>query len=283
MLHELNRLGFWPHHLGAYVAAVLIIGLSRVFGLGGAEIGLLGVLALTAVQFGVGYPLQTAGAQIALRALPDRVPFWAQLAIGCIGAAPIAALIGPIFTWILGVTPLGIGPEAGREGVIAAVAARYPTIALGYGVMGTAIWMVFNYSWYNANYGPVGPQVPAEPSPEANSAVAETPTSPGEPAFMRKLPFEKRGTLWAITAEQHYLRVYTDKGDDLILMRFSDALDQLVGVSGLQVHRSHWVARHGVEKIAKEEKRLSIVLKNGVTVPVSRPNITAVNMEFGPA
>jgi len=280
MLHELNRLGFWPFHGLVYLASVVVVTLSRFFGLGGLEAGFFALLALTAIQFGVGYPLQTAGAQAAMRVLPAKIPFWAQLVIGCVALAPLAALLMPVGTWLAGITPLDIPADAGRSRLFGAIAERYPFILLASATMGTALWMLFNYSWYRAHYGPVGPDVPASATPDAEPGDGATPID-GAPAFLRKLPFEKRGTLWAITAEQHYLRVYTDKGDDLILMRFSDALDQLAALEGLQVHRSHWVAREGVERLEKEDKKLSIVLKNGVTVPVSRPNIAAVNIEFG--
>lgn len=46
--------------------------------------------------------------------------------------------------------------------------------------------------------------------------------------------------------EDRYLRIHTDGGSDLILMRLRDAVGELAGADGLQVHRSFWVARAAV-------------------------------------
>ena len=42
--------------------------------------------------------------------------------------------------------------------------------------------------------------------------------------------------------EDHYVRVFTDAGESLILLRLSDAMAEVRDVPGLQIHRSHWVA-----------------------------------------
>lgn len=98
---------------------------------------------------------------------------------------------------------------------------------------------------------------------------------PGE-AFLRRIPAALGRELHAIQAEDHYLRVYTAAGSDLILHRFSDALGELEGVGGLQVHRSWWVARNGVADVVRRERKLFIVLKDGTEAPVSRTYAPAV-------
>jgi len=75
---------------------------------------------------------------------------------------------------------------------------------------------------------------------------------------------------WALKAEQHYVRVYGNKGDDLILYRFSDALRDVATLEGLQVHRSYWVAKAAIERIEAASTSYEIILKNGLRVPVSR-------------
>ena len=54
---------------------------------------------------------------------------------------------------------------------------------------------------------------------------------------------EAAAELYAIESEDHYLRVHTSAGQELILMRLADAVRELAGVEGLQTHRSWWVAR----------------------------------------
>jgi hypothetical protein len=89
--------------------------------------------------------------------------------------------------------------------------------------------------------------------------------------FMERLPFRLRdGELYAVEAEDHYLRVRTSKGSDLILMRLSDALLELEGVEGVQTHRSWWVAKVGVADVRRTGGRAVVVLKDGCEAPVSR-------------
>ncbi|HWA63657.1 MAG TPA: LytTR family DNA-binding domain-containing protein [Caulobacteraceae bacterium] len=89
--------------------------------------------------------------------------------------------------------------------------------------------------------------------------------------FLARLPPKLRGAeLYAVEAEDHYLRLHTSAGDDLILMRLSDAIDELEGLEGARTHRSWWVARAAVTDAERGEGRATLTLKNGVSVPVSR-------------
>ena len=88
--------------------------------------------------------------------------------------------------------------------------------------------------------------------------------------FITLLPLEKRGELLCLEMSDHYLKVYTDKGHHMLLMRFKDALNQLEDVDGLQTHRSWWVACNAIESMKKENRKILLVLSNGNEVPVSR-------------
>ncbi|MBS0385819.1 MAG: LytTR family transcriptional regulator DNA-binding domain-containing protein [Proteobacteria bacterium] len=97
---------------------------------------------------------------------------------------------------------------------------------------------------------------------------------PGQVRFLERLPPKLKGAaLYAVSAEDHYLRLHTSKGSDLILMRLSDAIAELEGLEGAQTHRSWWVARDAVESARRDGDRLTLVLKGGAEAPVSRPNI----------
>lgn len=92
--------------------------------------------------------------------------------------------------------------------------------------------------------------------------------------FMERLPAKLRGAvIYAVSSEDHYLRLHTSKGADLILMRLIDAIGELEGLEGAQTHRSWWVAREAVESSRREGDRVTLVLKGGIEAPVSRPNI----------
>ena len=97
-----------------------------------------------------------------------------------------------------------------------------------------------------------------------------TPEAP-EPSdvFQKRLPIEVRAPLVRIEAQDHYLNVVTIKGSALILMRLGDAISELSG-KGLQVHRSHWIALHGVAKHRRDKGRDLLVMADGIEIPVSR-------------
>lgn len=89
--------------------------------------------------------------------------------------------------------------------------------------------------------------------------------------FLERLPVKYRTSdLFAISSEDHYLRVYTSVGEEMILMRLTDAVRELTGVDGLQVHRSWWVAKAGVTDEKRVDGRSLLVLPSGTEVPVSR-------------
>lgn len=101
----------------------------------------------------------------------------------------------------------------------------------------------------------------------------ETHATPSQaPArFLQRLPSKMKGAhLLAVQSEDHYLRLYTDRGTDLILMRLSDALDELDGLEGAQTHRSWWVAKDAVSDVSRGDGRASLTLSDGTTAPVSR-------------
>jgi len=92
--------------------------------------------------------------------------------------------------------------------------------------------------------------------------------------FMERLPAKLSGAMiHAVSSEDHYLRLHTSKGADLILMRLSDAITELEGLEGAQTHRSWWVARDAVESARRDGDRMTLVLKGGIEAPVSRPNV----------
>jgi len=97
------------------------------------------------------------------------------------------------------------------------------------------------------------------------------------PAIRAKLaPRLARARLIAVQAEDHYLRIRTEAGSDLVLMRFGDALDQLGACDGFRTHRSWWVARTGVETARWKSGRGELVLSDGATAPVSRTYAAAL-------
>jgi hypothetical protein len=102
--------------------------------------------------------------------------------------------------------------------------------------------------------------------------VAEPPPDPAA-AFRRRLSAKRRAAaLIAVEAEDHYLRVHTDAGDELITARFGDALAELAAVPGFRTHRSWWVAADAIDGVKWLRGRGEAQLTCGLTVPISRSN-----------
>ena len=105
---------------------------------------------------------------------------------------------------------------------------------------------------------------------------ATPPGLPRAPAILDRLPLDRRGALLALSAEDHYVRVNTRAGETLILMRLADAIRETGDLAGLQVHRSHWVARDAVRAIRRNGDGATLTLATGREIPASRRFIPAL-------
>lgn len=96
-------------------------------------------------------------------------------------------------------------------------------------------------------------------------------TTPTRAALYERLrPNLRSADIFALSAEDHYVRVHTSNGDDLILMRLSDAIREMEPHRGLSPHRSWWVAENGVQSVTKKDGKTWIKLHSRIDVPVSR-------------
>ena len=108
---------------------------------------------------------------------------------------------------------------------------------------------------------------------EPPAAAPEEPQVDPEAAFRQRLSAKRReAALIAVEAEDHYLRVHTDAGDELITARFGDAMEELAKAAGFQTHRSWWVAASAIEDVKWQRGRGEATLKCGLKVPISRSN-----------
>ena len=116
------------------------------------------------------------------------------------------------------------------------------------------------------------PAGPRRARARSNAVCARLrPPAGRDPRLIARLPANLRGgDIWALEAEEHYTKIHTSKGNTLLLMRFSDAITEMDPQPGLQVHRSFWVSRRAVERVARVDKRWVVQLKGGLEIPVSR-------------
>ncbi|MFZ1989724.1 MAG: LytTR family DNA-binding domain-containing protein [Alphaproteobacteria bacterium] len=110
-------------------------------------------------------------------------------------------------------------------------------------------------------------------APPPAPAVAEAPapiTACADQRLLGLLPAAIRAPIVALKAEDHYVRVFTERGNTLLLMRFADALTHVAQLRGLRIHRSYWVNEAAILKRARNGRRSELHLTGGLIVPVSR-------------
>jgi hypothetical protein len=107
--------------------------------------------------------------------------------------------------------------------------------------------------------------------------VVAPPLPEAEAAFRRRLSAKRRtARLIAVEAYDHYLRVHTDAGPELVTLRFVNALEELAGAHGFQTHRSWWVAADAIEAVRWRRGAGEARLAGDVTAPVSRAHAPAL-------
>lgn len=186
-------------------------------------------------------------------------PLVSVLVAGFVVAAPLSVLLnfafGEIFRF------WGV-PRNGLEALSA--------MSLGHMVSSTiapiVLWLSINLAACGINGGMLfGCNWLARRESEEDAAPLAS-VAGGEPAFMGKVKPAVRGRVVAINAELHYVRVFTDRGEDLIHYRFCDAVADMRALGGLQVHRSWCVMADDIVSRSAQ----TVELQNGLSVPVGR-------------
>ena len=234
----------------------------------------LGLAAAVAVLAWLG-PFDTWGRL----SLPDRVAFWTLAtsvnwlfglvlgsaagltferrgvlawAVAVVVGSAVAAVPGTAVVWLLVAAYMGH-----RMTGVAEVATLYSQVLVIHLVLNALVtWLIYGKS------RPVGaPGEATSPHP-----AGESPSAP----FLERLPSRLGRNLLHLHMQDHYVEAHTDEGSELLLLRFRDALRELDGLDGAQVHRSHWVARSAVAGVVRRNGRVALRLVNGNRVPVSR-------------
>jgi hypothetical protein len=101
-------------------------------------------------------------------------------------------------------------------------------------------------------------------------AAPAKPVAGGPDRLVARLNPRLGSEVVALQGEDHYVRVHTALGSELVLMRLGDAIQELDGLEGERVHRSWWVARQAVGEARIDGRRACLLLTNGLEVMVSR-------------
>ncbi|WP_299297480.1 LytTR family DNA-binding domain-containing protein [uncultured Tateyamaria sp.] len=238
----------WRTHMAHPVTLTALIGVGLILGLAGPfgtdtrlrfAPRVLYWLVTVALTYGVG-----AFCDLALRGLLSKRQVWLRVlitaAVSGIGVALVVAAINFVaFGWIptLESLPGFLGPVIAIAAIVTAV-----------------LTMIRQQN---------APQV----APQTALAPAQ---------ILKRLPIDKRGPLVALSVEDHYVRIQTTKGEALVLMRLSDAINEVGDTLGAQVHRSHWAAFDQVRAATRLGDRATLTMTNGNDIPVSRANVPTV-------
>ena len=237
---------------------------------------LFGLLAAIAVLAWLG-PFNTWG----WLSLPDRIAFWTlatgvnwlfglvvgiasglalerrgRLAWAAVvaGGSAVAALPGTAVVWLLAAAYVGY-----RMTGLAEIALLYSQVITIHLVLNALVtWLIVRQ-----------PRKAETETEGERDSLRPGPATPG-PSFLERIPDRLGRNLLHLHMQDHYVEVHTDEGSDLLLLRFRDALREVEGLDGAQVHRSHWIARAALDRVERRNGRIVLRLVNGREVPVSR-------------
>ena len=178
-------------------------------------------------------------------------------ALWLVGVA-VATIPMTAIVWIMGFLPGPVRMPTLDE----ALTSYFYVFIVGGGV--TAFFYMIEPRGPGETAGPIDVTVSRQPDSKPGAANAR---------LINRLPPELGAEIIALEMEDHYVRVHTALGNELILMRMRDAIEELDGVDGLQVHRSWWVARGAVCDVQREGRNVRLTLDTGVEAPVSRANV----------
>jgi hypothetical protein len=117
----------------------------------------------------------------------------------------------------------------------------------------------------------------APPAAPAMAASATTPQTVRPDGLLERAGIADPAMLHAIEAEDHYCRLHLAGGRSLLVLhRFGDALAEVAGHDGAQVHRGAWVAAGGVAGARRDGRRWVLLLLDGTGIPVSASFAAAV-------
>jgi hypothetical protein len=170
---------------------------------------------------------------------------WALVA-GLAGAAGVLPVLGTV--WLADAVVTGFGPGGPGIGPLAAHVA--PSV-IGVTVAVNAYIEVQERRLPDA----------VAPGPRGDAVVT---------VLQSKLPHHLGREIVALRAQDHYLEVTTPKGRCMVLMRLGDAVRDLEGLNGMQVHRSWWINLAPNARVEKGANGPEVVLSTGARVPVGR-------------
>lgn len=176
------------------------------------------------------------------------------------GAVIACAIALPLTLLVMGASMVAFGLRAYSSWAVVSMFALV--------LMISALMVAVNYLLAAQMRAGMAAQMHAE---AITQAAAATTTGLAGQRFRDRLPLPlQTAQLLAVASEDHYIRVYCDTGEAMILLRLADAIAELADVPGAQTHRSWWVARDAVVRAERGAGKAVLHLADGTSAPVSR-------------
>ena len=105
---------------------------------------------------------------------------------------------------------------------------------------------------------------------EMGTRQAHDGLNPALNPFMQRLGLGAGDRLIRLVMRDHYIEAYTERGQRTLHMRFADAVRELNGFNGDQIHRSHWVNFDEVTQVVREGGKIGFQMSDGFVVPIAR-------------
>lgn len=169
------------------------------------------------------------------------------------------------------------GPDTRGAANTAAIEPRFANTAKLQGEASTAV--DFDTDVQSTVTEPDATNTTAQQSHQENSTPASDKNDVAG-GFLQTLPGIFGSDIIAISSDLHYLNVFTLVGRTTVLGNLRDVASELQD-TGLQVHRSHWVAHKHVDRIVNSGGQAACIMSNGLRVPVSRRRWKAVRQYYG--
>ncbi|MDB5507470.1 MAG: hypothetical protein JWR75_2108 [Devosia sp.] len=230
----------------------------------------LGSMAAVAVILGFAGPFGTFD----MLPLTTRLLYWAGIVLATYGVGyAVSEVVLSLLRPLLGNTAVRVIVLGLCSGLPITVA----VLAINVGAFGTFGWRMIDALTLllNCTVIAIGVNTIAEIAGSVARSGDEAESEAALPAVLLRIPLPQRGQLLALSVADHYVEVITDRGKTLVLMRLGDAIRETAPVKGLQIHRSHWVARDAVKRGVRSAGKAEIELVNGTRLPVSRGYLPA--------
>ena len=225
-----------------------------------ASLGVSDRLLFWAIAVGANWLVAHFAFAATIRSFRDRKwPTWAGLVL----AALVTALPGTGSVWLVVAIYLDYQPSDASG-----IGELYSQVFVLHLIIGS---LVFHLIDRTRRQRDAARELSTPQSSAPGESVDAVPRPPPEAALLARLSARSRADLLHLRMQDHYVEVNTAAGSELLLLRFRDALREVEDVNGLQVHRSHWVARDAVAGVERRGGgRVVLRLVNGSKVPVSR-------------